>query len=263
MKKFVTLLLAATALLSLAAPAKADVLWEPMGNAFYDKHWNDCVHDGRNYYANGQDGFVTLWNAPDGHGVEGQFENGAVLYVYWIYEDWGYVYTSPEGWVPLADLQLIYDQISFEEDHADRITPYNGEFADYAGGAKTVNFYEYPGAEEIQETFVLSDKLWLLDTLTGTAYEESCIESVFVDESGLTWGFVPYMDNIYGRINAWFCLEQPDGENFPTREGNAPDLIPARTPVLPAVGYVPYLLVGAVVLVTAGLLLVFFRKKKK
>lgn len=260
MKKFVTLLLAAAALLTLAAPAKADLLWEPTGNAFYDQHWNDCVYDNRNYYANGQEGFVTLWNAPGGHTVEGQFENGTALCVYWIYEDWGYVYTSPEGWVPLADLQLIYDNISFAEEYADQIIPYNGEFMDYDGDSDVVNFFAYPGAEEIQRTYESSQWSALWKNLTGTAYEESYIQSIFVDEEGLTWGFVDYM---YGHLNAWFCLDDPDGENFTVRKVTAPDLIPAQPPVLPAIGYVPYALVGAVVLVTAGLLILFFRKKKK
>lgn len=259
MKKLLTLLLALTGLLALAAPARADVLWEP-NNTFFEWHRGDCTTEERSYYANGAEGFVTLWNAPDGGTVEGQFENGTALYIYWVYKDWGYVSTDPEGWVPLADLQVIYDEVSFAEEYAERITDYNGEFADYAGNAAIVNFYTYPGAPEVQRTYEYTRWPELWSNLAGSADGKSYIRSIFVDEDGRTWGFVGYM---YGHLNAWFCLDEPDGESFPVREVDQPELIPARTPVLPTVSYVPYLLVGAVVLGTGALLFLFFRKKKR
>lgn len=264
MKKFVTLWLSLVLLLSLIAPARADVLWEP-DNRFYETHRDQCTLEERSYYANGEDGFVTLWNAPNGSRVEGQFENSTVLRVYWRYKDWGCVSIRVgeewvEGWVPMADLVLIYDYISFAEGYADQITPYNGEFADYGGDADLANFFAYPGAGEVQRIYEYAQWTDLWNNLTGSADGESYIQSIFVDEDGRTWGYVGYM---YGHLNAWFCLDEPDGVDFPEREMDAPALIPARTPVLPTVSYVPYVLVGAVVLVTAGLLLVFFRKKKK
>ena len=88
----------------------------------------------------------------------------------------------------------------------------------------------------------------------------SYISRIFVDEAGRTWGFVSYM---YGRLNAWFCLDDPEGEDFPVRDVAAPELIPASPPVLPAAAYTPYLLVAAVVIVTAGLLLWFYRRPQR
>lgn len=273
MKRLLTCALTLAALLALIAPARADLLWEPYGNQFYETHGSGCKYVGRSYYANGEEGFVTLWDAPNGYMVEGQYQNGFTMSVYWQYEDWGCAAIWGDegeviGWVPMSDLELIYDYISFAEEYAERIKPYDGEFADYDGGAAGVAFYEYPGAPEVVRYWDFSDWKEILSNLTGSADQASYIQSVFVDENGLTWGFVGYM---YGRMNAWFCLDDPEGDGkavgeesvFPVRQVDGPELIPARPPVLPAAGYVPYILVGAVVAVTAVLLAVFFRKRKK
>ena len=266
MKRLFSILLALLAAFALAAPAFADIMWEPDNNSFYDRHRNQCEYENRSYYANGKDGFVTLWDAPSGSMVRAQFENGEKLRVYFIYKDsWALIayWTDGEetsGWVPMSDLALVYDYISFEEEYADRITAYNGEFADYAGDAETVNFYEYPGAEGINHSWDTSGEWHVLDNLTGKADGHSYISSIFVDESGRTWGYVNYM---YGHLNSWFCLDEPDGTDFPLREVDAPDLTPAQSPTLPAAGYVPYVLVAAVVAATGGLLVVFYGKKRK
>lgn len=268
MKRMFSALLALLTLLALAAPAYADVMWEPSANSFYDRHRDQCAYENRGYYANGPEGFVTLWDAPNGGVVRSQFENGETLWVYFLYENsWAltaYWTDGKEisGWMPLSDLEREYDYTCFAEEYADRITAYNGEFSDYDGDAEAVNFYEYPGAPEISQSWGRgAGSQWnVLDNLTGTPDSPSYISSIFVDEDGLTWGYVNYM---YGHLNSWFCLDQPDGTDFPVREVSVPNLIPAQTPVLPAVGYVPYLLVGAAVLATAGLLAFFYGRKRR
>ena len=264
MKRMFCLLLALLTLSALTAPAYADVMWEP-DNSFYRKHQDECTYIDRSFYANGPKGFVTLYSAPGGGIAAGQYQNGFTLHVYHQYQDWGCVTVfgdegQTDGWVPLSDLVLVYDYRCFEEEYADRIAPYSGQFADYAGDAEAVNFYEYPGAPEIRQSWETGGQWHVLENLTGTADSPSYISSVFVDEDGRTWGYVSYM---YGHLNSWFCLDQPDGTDFPVREVRSPDLIPAQTPVLPATGYVPYLLVAAAVLATAGLLAFFYGKKKK
>lgn len=266
MKRFFSCLLTLLMLLALSAPAYADVMWEPSGNSFYDRHREQCEYESRSYYANGREGFVTLLDAPNGSMVRAQFENGEKLHIYFIYSgSWGLAAywtdgKETSGWVPMAELELVYDYISFAEEYGERITPYNGEFADYAGDAAEVNFYEYPGAPGIYMTWEMDGDWHVLDNLTGTAENDSYISSVFVDEDGRTWGFVNYM---YGRLNAWFCLDEPDGTDFPVREVSAPSLTPAQTPVLPAGSYAPYILVAAVVAVTGGLLFFFYGKRRK
>ena len=266
MKRFLSACLTAVMLLALAVPVSADLLWEPRSNAFYSMHRDDCEYLGRNYRANSPDGFVTVWNAPNGSMVVDQFSNGFQMWAYWQYENWGLVSIRGdeewiEGWVDLEQMDLIYDNASFAEEYAHRIAPYNGEFADFTDAGAVINFYSYPGSPDI----VRSNFMFEYDTmemLVGTKDSPSYIQSVFVDEQGLTWGFVGYMR---GRLNAWFCLDDPSivvGEGVPLRDVGAEDPIPAQPPTLPAKAYLPYALVGGVAALTAGML-AFFRKKKK
>ena len=137
MKRLFTCLLAVITLLSLTSAAYADVVWEPQ-NKFYENHANECAYIGRSYYANGPEGFVTLWDAPGGSMVAAQYENGFTLPVYWQYQDWGCVTVwgdegNVSGWVPLSELYLVYDYISFEEEYGSQFTDYKGESADFSG----------------------------------------------------------------------------------------------------------------------------------
>lgn len=263
MKRFFSCFLTLVMLLALSAPAYADIMWEPQDNQFYKQH--GCTYENRSYYANGPEGFVTVWDAPGGVVVQAQYQNGEALWVGYTWQEWALISRWEDekeitGWVPLAELSLIYDYLSFQEEYADRIRPYDGEFADYAGDAAEVNFYEYPGAEEIKQTWETDGDWHVLDNLTGTAENDSYISKAFTDEDGRTWGYVGYM---YGRLNAWFCLDEPDGADFPVREVSAQELTPPQTPTLPASGYMPYILVAVVVAVTGGLLAVFYGKRRK
>ena len=271
MKRLCIILLITAMLAVLAAPAYADSLWVPDNNRFFDRHYNnnEVEYHGRRYLVNSPDGFITVWEAPDGSIVKGQFTNGSKLWVQWLYEDWGLIAhygedKTVEGWVDMSDMVLLYDHTSFAEDYADQIKPYNGEFADYDGKDLMFNFYEYPGAPEICHWMTATTKF--VSELTGIYDDgESVIQSIFVDENGLTWGYLGYH---YGQINAWFCLDAPDGVNdetrndFPLREVTYENLYPAAEPTLPTKAYLPYALVGGVVIVTAAVLVVFFRKKK-
>jgi len=265
MKKILRLCLVLVMLASLTVSASADVLFEP-NNAFYRTHRDKCTYLGQKYFANGEDGFITLWSAPKGGLVVTQFTNGFRMSVEWLYEDWGCVTVwgdegAIEGWVAMEDLSKVYDYLTFEAEYADRITPYNGEFADYDGEDPEVIFYEYPGSPDVKRTMELGMHNGAVkDNLTGGKDGNSYISSIFVDENGLTWGYVGYM---YGQLRGWFCLDDPDGTEFPLRQVEQDELIQPQTPAVPGKAYAPYALVGAAVVVTGGLLAVFFRKKKK
>lgn len=265
MKRFLSLALTLLLLLALTVPASADMIIEPE-NRFFAQHRGEMTYVNRSYRVNSPTGFVTVWNAPDGSMVKGQFQNGFTMYVMWQYETWGFsrIWGDEkwiEGWVDLEQMDPVYDHIAFAREYADRITPYNGEFADFTDGRATINYYAYPGSAEV----VRSHYIFEYDTmelLVGSKDSASYISSVFVDEQGLTWGFVGYMR---GRIDAWFCLDDPGitvGEGgVPVRDVNAPELYPAVRPTLPAKSYVPYALVGGVTVLTGGTL-VFLRRKK-
>ena len=246
---------------SLAAPARADVLWSPRDDRFFEQHYDQCDYIGRQYCANGDQGFVTLWDAPWRHPggppvLRTATPSGSTTSMRTGPAPWsGGTRGRSAGWAPLADFALKYDDLSFAEEYAEEIRPYGGQFDDYSGSPAEVVFYSYPGAPESKD---VREAAWALDELTGQA-GDSYIQSIFVDEDGRTWGYVGYL---YGRINGWFCLDEPGGTDFPVREVEVPELIPAQAPRLPAMAYVPYALVAAVVIVTAVLLAVFFRKKR-
>lgn len=267
MKRILTCVLALIMLLSLASPAFADVMWEPDGNAFFEKHREDCSYEDRSYYANGKDGFVTLLDTPGGSVVRAQYKNGEVLWAGYIYKDWALISRWEHGeefygWVPMADLTLVYDYICFAEEYAEQIKDYNGEFADYDGDARFFYFFPYPGAPESNERFDVSNRFSMdvVGNLTGASGNSSYIRSIFVDEDGRTWGFINYM---YGYRNGWFCLDEPDRENFPIREVSTGELTPAQAPHLPTASYLPFVLVAIVVVVTAALLVFFYGKRRK
>ena len=128
MKKLWMLCLTLLTAVLLTAPAFADILWEPSDDEFYLRHRDECSPVVRGFYANGPEGFVTLWDAPGGSAVQGQYENGTVLWVYWQYEDWGFITVwedggkHTDGWVPMDHLSLAYDFQCFAYEYAALIT---------------------------------------------------------------------------------------------------------------------------------------------
>lgn len=287
MKHLFCLTLALAMALALAAPARADLLWEPTDNLFFRQH--TCTYEDRSYYANGSEGFITLWDAPGGSTVRAQYRNGEKLWVGYTYKDWALISCRDgrdelSGWTPLSDLYLIYDHISFEEEYGSEFRDYNGEFADYDGeDGEEFWFWEYPYAGEPREVRTVTRDM--LDALLGTsAMVPNCISKVYVDSNDRTWGFVKWL---YSERNFWILLDDPtcvgimtscipeaddlinSGEITPPQEPVTPetdDLIGSGEivppPVLSGVSCAPYILVTAVVIVTAGLLKVFWKKKK-
>ena len=256
-RKFFSLVLMVTTLLALCTPARADVLWEPE-NDFYKKHADQCDYIGRQFYANGDEGFITLWDAPEGTRVVQQFRNGYTLWLYYQYEDWVCAVVWGDegeivGWAPMEDFVLKYDYLSFAEEYADEIHPYDGQFEGCDGNVEEIVFYDYPGAPAPKDVWEAEE---VLDQLTDTGY----IDSTFIDEEGRTWGYVAYL---FGSRNLWFCLDEPDGRDFPVRQVGTPELTAAKEPTLPLRGYVPYILSDVLVIAVVAAAAVLLARRKK
>ena len=275
MKRLFSFLLTLLTLLALAAPASADVLWSPIENPFFDAHYPSCEYEGRSYYANGSKGFITLWDAPGGSAVRAQYQNGETLWVGYTYHgEWALISCREgrdalSGWAPLEDLYLVYDHISFEEEYGDQFRDYNGEFADYAGEAgEEFWFWEYPYAGNPKHRLKIDQRG--LDILTGKSDEiPNCISKIYVDPNNQTnriWGYVEWL---YGSRNFWILLDNPTCNGIMTSCIPEVDdliysgqIVEPREPVLPGPSYTPYILVAVVVIATAGLLRIFWKKKK-
>lgn len=273
MRKVLSIFLTLLALLALCVPARADMLWEPYGNIFYDKHFGSCDYIGRDYYANGAEGFVTLWDAPGGSVVEAQYENGTRLCVYWQYKDWGCITVFMEkgkhidGWVPMKDLYLVYDHISFEEEYGAYFKPYDGQF-DGSGlkDGDEIWIWEHPLSYGPKDTLKISPDWDFLEQLQGSTGSPSAFSQTYTDQNGRIWGYVGYL---YGYRSFWVLLENPTCDGImtsciPEADGliTSGEIVPPRTPVLPTVSYLPCFLVAGVVAVTAVLLVMMKRRRK-
>ena len=166
-----------------------------------------------------------------------------------------------DGWVPMKDLYLVYDHISFEEEYGDQFRPYNGWFLDYDGQeGDELWMWETPLDGEPRDSATMS-----ANSLDVLSYND--ISQVYTDVRGRDWGFVAYM---FPYRDFWIPLDDPTNAEagagaIPEAEEliAAGELIAPQTPKLPAASYTPYFLVGGVAVVTAGLIFWFYGKGRK
>lgn len=261
-RKLLALLTTLLLLAAMVTPAFADVLWMPRGNNFFETH--DCAVHNRSYLANGGDGYVTVRIAPDALTQVVNLANGTRFFVVYTWEDedgslWGLGYPSgqweQEGWVHLADMALIYDYISFDEDHSHEYQKYDG-----SGDHVTEAFsYSYPGGVCISD----------VKGMEGGAYTlAEGFQNLYTDENGLRWSYVGYY---YGLKNFWVCIDDPMNENLGVEtclseeqvRGAGNSLVPPAAEV-PATGVFPlWAIPVALVIVVAVVTAVIVRKRRK
>ena len=249
MKRLVSLLLAALLFCALAAPAAADVLFEP-DDAFYRRHNDECEPENRSYYADGAAGYVLVYSSPTGDAVDTLPNDGEAHYVTWTWNsEWAYL---PEGWVRLADLALRYDSVSFREDHAAEIT--ETEETLMIGAEDTVWAYRYPGSGDAVEQLP-----------RGELY----LSALYTDSAGRRWGYFGYYMGIRGY---WVCLDDPsNGALAPDENAVAPKTVPSADADTMARALAEakrpnaYLYAGAacVAVIAAAVIIVVLKKKKR
>ena len=258
-RKLLALLTALLLLAAMATPAFADVLWMPRGNVSYD--YDEVLN--RAFLANGGDGYVTVYTAPNSMSKVTNLANGTRFCVVYTREEkdgslWGLGYGGvsdvAEGWVPLADMAVIYDHISFEEDHGQEFQKYDGS----GDGLTEACTYSYPGGvyrSKIEgmggDHDILSDRFDVL----------------YTDENGLRWSYVRYF---YGDKNFWVCIDDPMNENLGVEtylsedqvRGAVNSLVPPAANV-PATGVFPlWTIPVALVIVVAVVTAVIVRKRR-
>ena len=265
-RKLTTILLTAAVLLTLIVPAFADVMWEPYGNTFYESHWDEMSYMNRGYLANGEKGYITVLTAPDSLVEVTNLPNGTYFNVGMTWEDkdgilWGvgyhYRYAGEvtehyEGWVPMSELALIYDDEAFSEDHS-------AEFAEYDGSGNhltEVCLYSYPGG---QYNFTVKESEDYMP------FDEA-FTHLYTDENGLRWTYIGYY---MGRLNSWVCIDDPLNEKLGTdgyltvgqvRENEEP--IPAEA-APGAKTWVVWVIPAALVVLAAVTTALILRKKRK
>ena len=271
MKRLFTFALALLLICALAAPAFADIAYEP-DDRFFKSHHSGCDYENRNYYANGADGCALAYDAPDGK-ADAALPNGVLYHVYYTYADeWGYVEYNPDdpadrenwqsyvsGWVRLADMTAEYDHAAFSADHEAEIRP--SERALEIGPEDVAYAYKYPGSGIVTETL---EGKWL----DG---EDVYVQSEYTDPAGRDWGCVGYWR---GMRQMWFCLDDPCNDALaPDENAVTPQLVPAAAAeemdaalsAAPGGTASAYLYAGAagVIVIAAALLTVLLRRKKR
>lgn len=263
MKRFLSLMLAVLLSLSLAAPAYADIIFEP-SDSFYESHMDECDYYNRSCYANGQKGYVEVYSSPKSSRVEAVIPNGVLYWISWSWNGWGYIEYNPDnlngsygdksGWIKLDELFLRYDSTSFFEEHSSEIA--EGQATLEISESDVFYAWLYPGSGELIRE---------LSAYNGDDTIE--FSQLYTDSAGRLWGYLSYF---YGRVNAWVCISEPENaELAPDENLREPELIPAADEASLAAaqksaGSVQvYIIICAVavVIIAAGLLL-YIKKKK-
>ncbi len=195
MKKWLYFLGITLSCILFTISAHADVLFEPE-DSFYQEHRSECTYVSRQFTANGPEGKVIVYESPESSKVVDTWENGHQATVAYTYEDkggtvWGVCESG--GWMPMEYMEVVYDNISFTEQHAADIKTQQGTL-DKKEGEK-INFWKYPGSEVSYE-----GEIWD----TALSYED-----VYEDSEGHQWGSVVYY---YGYRDVWVCIDQPTAD---------------------------------------------------
>lgn len=263
MKKYVGLCMILVSLFWCGQTVRADVIWEPE-NSFYTKHNDECEMVDRGFVANGPNGEVIVYKSPENPTEVATMENGDTTWITWTYTDkegivWGYPNNIGSGWVPMDYMNVIYDYISFEEEHGNEFVQKTGNVDDSYMG-KLIYLWSYPGSEDFTEFDLSGDWAdWMPEYRT-----------TYVDEEGRTWGFCGYY---YGMRNFWVCLDAADADyeglygeapsDDVVTETNSEPIVEAE--IIPKSNFsLEWIGIGVVVVVVVtGIVLIKMKKKSR
>lgn len=214
----------AAIILSLTFPlfySHADVIVEP-DNDFYTRNAGRCEMLFRGFCVNGKDGFVVFRTEPGASDEVARINNGAVVYIQYTYDhhgeiwgvtgfDWSDTYNRwASGWAPMDQLLLMYDYISFAEDHESELLNFNGN-CDALIEAKNIVCWTWPGSGEY--TWILEspykDNLIDIEWMREGRYNH--VTRSYEDGDGRVWVFIQGA----GIRNQWVCLSDPSNIDIP------------------------------------------------
>jgi len=223
MKKAIITLMLAGIVLIPAFSAYADLIVEPE-NDFYSRNQRSIILLERSFCVNSSLGSTSLKKEPGARTDITQVENGETIYVthscLYNGEYWGItsVYLesenrrSPDGWIKMDDLLLLYDYIAFAKEHYNEFYKYEGDFEEINNAGEAL-VWLWPGA---------GTPPWKLEGLYDDHYD---VTFAYKDDAGREWGFITYL---YGSRNIWICISDPINPE-----------IPAFNPAPPPIKWVP------------------------
>ena len=269
----VFLLITACFLFIFAPFAYADVIVEP-NNDFYTQHSSECTYLNRSFYANGEGGSISLKKEPGSKEETASVKNGKVINIIFTYnyegEIWGVtlIYEDntpfsvlPNGWVPMSQLLIVYDYLSFAQDHQAEIYSFTGSY-DSLKTADKIIMWSWPGSGVEAGSIDQGEN------------SDLSVTDAYKDDQGREWGFIGYW---HGNRNFWICISDPANSDIPAfnpppkpvlwqpgdTSTNTPEAVNTNTnksgPSMPTIIIV---LVSAVVICTAVLIRVFWKPRK-
>ena len=275
------LVLSMAMLLSMSLPlvARADVVWTPPDD-FFEKNYTLCKARDRNFYVNGEPGYIYVYKEPGSTIIVDTITNGPIYHVSFTYNDkyndegtqWGVImlddWSVPHeqrrsGWVLMEQLTLVYDNISFQEEYRHEFYSYTGS-NDALFEVDELVLWTWPGSGIIASTFDIagksSDDLELAHTwlVASQAYK---------DGEGREWGMIPYF---YASRDMWVCFSDPGNSEIPAfNPVPEPELwstaVPSEIPS-PDEGFsttlLVIILVAALAVCTAVLIRVFWKANR-
>lgn len=238
MKRLICLILALLLAAALATTAFADVIFEPV-DSFYRSHQGECDLVDRTFTTRIH---VQVYKSPESPKIKGMFPPDQSIWISHTYEDpdgnlWGYTeIESLFGWVPMAYLELQYDFISFQEDHASEITDQEGTLDERFANAEAIIYcWDYPGSTGSTLLFAAE-----MDIDQLPHYSQ-----VYQDGQSRNWGFVNYH---FGARDFWICLDDPTADFDALFPDGAPETPPQETTPLPEKQIVPKIPAETIVL---------------
>ncbi|MGN0587252.1 MAG: hypothetical protein ACI4JF_08200 [Oscillospiraceae bacterium] len=195
-KKIIAAILCAAAMVGFAPAVSADVIWEPSSeDKFFYEHQSEISYGEWREYKTNKD--TKVYEDPNGKTVKNIYlgEKTGVQYKYTDKNGvlWG-GFPDDENynnmlWIKLDGLEVVYDNISFIEEHSDEIYPYDNSFS-CLDSDDPITFYDYP----YSENYFTSEN----HPQDWTSY----IHSLYKDETTV-WGYISYMWGEKG----WVMLE--------------------------------------------------------
>lgn len=257
LKRFISALLICLFLLPTFA-ANADVIFSPEEpNSFYEEHISSILYLGRTFVASSESSAVEMKRVPDSEEIVATIQNGTTVYITGscLYDGvfWGYLYFGfSSGWVRLDEMLVLYDYVSFTEEHMDEFYLYTGDYAEIKE-TKAANVWPYPGADGY--SFILNN----FDT------EHFPVTYAYTDSGGNEWGFLTHLSD----DSKWICLSDPMKSDFPVVNHEphvwVSDTVHTditNTPAEESISALVIMLVVALVAVTAVLIRIFWSPKK-
>ena len=207
-KRVFTALIVCVMFLVPVFSAHADIIVTP-NNDFYMQYQSMIKPLDRRFVVN-TGAQVPVKSSPGAKSNIETLQAGTETYVKYscLYDGgyWGFSFEY-SGWVNLDQMLVMYDYITFAEEHTQPLYSYGGDYSEIKETRAAV-VWPWPGAEE---------PVWTLANIDTDYFK---VPFAYKDEDGREWGFVTYL---YGHRNIWICLSDPLNEDLPA-------LIPAAAP---------------------------------